>query len=140
MIKILFCEDDDLTRKLIRIILRDVPYMLFFASDGLEGLTFIEAERPDIVFTDLHMQGLDGNGLCAAIRGREDLAHLPVILMTGAESQDTLLVAEDSQDLFTDRLAKPFSPAALHGMVDRYLQIPSRAQGSLAFQHAVGHA
>jgi CheY-like chemotaxis protein len=131
MTKIVFCEDDDLTRKLIRIILRDTPYKLFFASDGLEGLALVERERPALVFTDMHMQGLDGTALCAAIKGQEQLAHIPIVLMTGAIMDSDSEYTHIEQGLFTSTLAKPFSPVSLHkkiecllGKVDQPPQYP----------------
>ncbi|HTX90071.1 MAG TPA: response regulator [Anaerolineales bacterium] len=128
MEKILFCDDDDINRKLIRIILRDQPYQLLFASDGQEGLEMVERERPALVFTDLHMTGLDGLELCAAIRAREYLAAIPVILMTGTFLGNGLNESTLGRSLFTASLVKPFSTGAIVDLIERCL---GRADGPI---------
>lgn len=87
MAKIIFCEDDDLIQELIQIILRDMPHECFFAFDGLSGLALVKQTRPNLVFTDFHMPGMDGLELRQRIRGIPGFTNLPVILMTGAAEE-----------------------------------------------------
>jgi CheY-like chemotaxis protein len=117
MAKIVFCEDDDLMRKLIGIVLRGTPHEIYFASDGLAGLALIERERPALVFTDHDMLGLNGFELCAALKAKPYLAHIPVILMSGAVLDE----AQIAQGSFTTSLAKPFRPGALRAKIDQFL-------------------
>jgi twitching motility two-component system response regulator PilG len=117
MAKIVFCEDDDILRKLIGIILRDSPHAIYFASDGLAGLALIERERPALVFTDQYMEKLDGFELCAALKAQAHLAQIPIVLMSGA----ILNEAQTAQFPFVARLVKPFSQTTLRALIDDLL-------------------
>ena len=121
MAKVVFCEDDDLTRKLIGLVLRGTPHVPFFAADGLEGLAVIERERPALVVTDLHMGGLDGPHLLAALRSRSDLAHIPVILMSGAVEGDVVRNVPSGPHVFAACMAKPFSAGVLRSLIEELL-------------------
>ena len=117
MAKVVFCEDDSLIQKMIRMMLRGTDHTLLFAADGEEGLALIERERPDVVFTDLWMPGIDGLELRRRLRAQAPLADIPVILVTGAADDARLATESDGT---TAVLAKPFTPVALREMVERY--------------------
>ena len=117
MSKIVVCEDDDLICKLVQIILRDLPHALYFASNGLDGLALIERERPGLIFTDQNMDGLDGFKLCAELKAREHLAHIPVILVSG----EALNEDQCANGPFAAVLRKPFHTNTLHTKVEELL-------------------
>ena len=56
------------------------------APDGQAALTLIESEHPDLVLTDLHMPGMNGLQLVAAVKDQFPL--IPVILMTAKGSEE----------------------------------------------------
>ncbi len=119
MAKIVFCEDSPVIQKLIGLALRATAHEVLLAADGTEGLALIERERPDLVFTDVAMPGLDGFQLVAAVKARPDLAHIPVVLMTATSYAEQL--AEGYRQGATGYLAKPFSTAALRAKIDELL-------------------
>ena len=58
------------------------------ARDGLEALDLARADRPDLILADMAMPGLDGLGLCAALREEPSLDSVPVVLLSdGAPPQ-----------------------------------------------------
>ena len=122
MAALVFCEDDALIRRMVSVMLRSTGHQIFFAADGREGLTLIERERPVAVFTDRWMPILDGLELCDALKARPEFAALPVILITAALEED------DQQDAYRRGIAavlkKPFTPADLRALVDRYAPTP----------------
>ena len=77
MAKILFCEDNLITQKLIRAALETTPHEIQFASNGSEGIKLIEQARPDIIFTDVHMDEMTGLELLSAVKARAELASIP---------------------------------------------------------------
>lgn len=92
MPKVLVVDDAAVDRKLVGGLLsKDSNLTIEFASDGLEALAKIEAERPAIVVTDLVMPGLNGLELVAKIVAQ--YPALPVILMTGKGSEETAVKA-----------------------------------------------
>ena len=114
-----FCEDDPVIQKLIRIATRGLPHVIHIASDGQSGLEIIERERPSIVFTDVSMPRLDGMQLLDIMRTRADLASIPVVLMTASVQRGE--IEEGLRHGASDVLAKPFGPAALRAKLEAVL-------------------
>lgn len=119
MAKIIFCEDSPVTQKLIRAILQSTPHEVYFASGGLEGLHLTASLRPDAVFTDVHMEEMTGLQLCAHIKAREELAHIPVVLMTA--SVQTAFLEEGYRNGASDHILKPFTPEELRAKVEKFV-------------------
>ena len=61
------------------------------ADNGQAAVNLVADQLPDIVLTDLNMPEMDGFELVAAIR--DDFPHIPVVLMTGEETEDLTAAA-----------------------------------------------
>ena len=57
-------------------------YHVRVAVDGVEALTQLRSEIPDLVITDVQMPRLDGFGLLEAMKADLKLARIPVIVVT----------------------------------------------------------
>ncbi|HKP87663.1 MAG TPA: response regulator [Blastocatellia bacterium] len=119
MAKIVFCEDNLVAQKLIRAALKPTSHELHFASNGSEGLKLVEQVRPNIIFTDVHMDEMTGLELLSAVKAREDLAHIPVVLMT-ASIQSSYL-EEGYRGGAADHILKPFTPDELLAKVEKHV-------------------
>lgn len=119
MASLVFCEDDESIRRLIRASLRRTPHAVHFAANGVEGLALVERLRPAAVFTDLLMPEMDGLRLCLELKARPHLAAIPRVVVTAITQRDDL--ADVHASGATAILLKPFSPAALREMVERVL-------------------
>lgn len=86
--KILLVEDDLTSRKLMELILSKEGYQVITASNGLEGLRKSRLELPDLLVLDVMLPGLDGFEICYRLRGDQDTAKLP-ILMLSAKGQES---------------------------------------------------
>ena len=105
--RILVVDDDaDMVTTCAQILTRH-GYACLTASAGSEAIAIMDAERPDLVVTDLHMPGIDG--LAVARHAREQVPPIPVVLITAWPSAHE---ARDGQRA-TVRLAKPFANADL---------------------------
>jgi two-component system, OmpR family, alkaline phosphatase synthesis response regulator PhoP len=118
MAKIVFCEDNLIAQKIIRAALEDTPHELRFASSGSEGLKLIEQSLPDMIFTDVHMDEMTGLELLSALKARDDLASIPVILMT-ASVQSSYLEEGYSKGA-ADHILKPFTVDDLRAKVEKF--------------------
>jgi CheY-like chemotaxis protein len=114
---ILLVDDDRDFLEQNRGVLAARGYRVTCFSDPQEALRAAEAERPDLVITDLMMKALDsGFTLARAIKAR--FPKVPVILVTAASSQrgfdfrprESEDLAAMNADAFFD---KPVAPAAL---------------------------
>ena len=82
MIKLLIVEDDtNLSFLIKRKLLKLGDYSIECAKDGKEGLLAINNFRPNIIVTDLEMEGMDGNQMIEQIRKKSN--DIPIIVLTG---------------------------------------------------------
>ena len=58
--KILIVDDSERMRQMIRSYIADISTEIVECEDGSEALDAYRKERPDIVFMDLKMSGMDG--------------------------------------------------------------------------------
>lgn len=61
---------------------------VFTAATGEEALTLAGVIRPDLVFADVSMPGLDGSELCRRLKRSALHADVPVVLLTGSDSAE----------------------------------------------------
>jgi two-component system chemotaxis sensor kinase CheA len=81
--------DDALTiRELQKSILQRAGYAVRLAADGIEALALLSQEPVDLVLTDVEMPRMDGFTLTERIRATQDIAHLPVIILTSRSSEE----------------------------------------------------
>jgi two-component system, NarL family, sensor histidine kinase EvgS len=101
------------------------------AEDGLLALEKFKANRYCLVLTDLHMPGLDGYQLTAAIRAHEraaDIPRTPIIALTAnvRSGEVERCLAADMDDY----LAKPVTIGQLTLKIERWLFRVGRAETS----------
>jgi two-component system LytT family response regulator len=82
------------------------------ARNGLEVLELVDRLRPDALFLDIRMPGLDGLGVVAEL----DPAHAPAVVFVTSFDQYAVQAFEAEA---VDYLLKPFDPARLGKAVDR---------------------
>jgi signal transduction histidine kinase len=80
------------------------------AYDAASGLEAVQEFRPDIVFLDIGMPGMDGYEACRRIRRQPSDRHVVVVAVTGwGQPQDRQRALEAG---FDAHLTKPVDPAA----------------------------
>lgn len=126
--KILLVDDEpDLLANCERL-LRPLGHGCLTAHTGLDAITLIDREAPDLVVSDLRLPGADG--LAVARHARAHVPPIPVLLIS-AEDSDTARIgaAEIGVSAF---LTKPFANAELRDAVRRLLgdAAPRSAGGS----------
>jgi two-component system cell cycle sensor histidine kinase/response regulator CckA len=114
---LLLVEDEPAVRELNELILRELGYQVLTASDGLEALRLHpEAQKVDLLITDIVMPNLGGHELARRLRSaKPDLK----ILFTSGHTGDKIAPATDVQG--TGFLQKPYRPDVLTTKVRRML-------------------
>lgn len=101
---ILIVDDDNSLRELVRINLEHEGYLVKQARNGVEGVTAVRDERPDLVVLDIHMPEMDGVEACAKIR---EFSQVPILMLTARfKSYDVVSGLDQGAD---DYLGKPFN-------------------------------
>ena len=115
--KILVVDDDQALLSLISFALRQAGYLALEASDGLQALTLVQAEQPDLVILDVNLPTLSGFDVLHQIRAD---SRTPVMLLTvrGAEEDEVRGLDLGADDYLT----KPFSPRTLLARVRALLR------------------
>ena len=117
---ILAADDHPINRKVIELIVAQVDADIAFAENGQEAIDAFKRGRFDLVLMDMQMPVLDGLSAVRAIRQLEIATgqpRTPIMVVTAnaqPESYEEALTA--GADGF---LLKPFSPAALLGLIDQ---------------------
>jgi CheY-like chemotaxis protein len=122
----LLLADDSVTiQRVIELTFADEDIRVVAVSDGNQAIARVEAEAPDIVLADVGMPGKTGYEVSSYIKHQPRLAHIPVLLLTGAfEPIDPQKAAEAGCD---GVLAKPFEPQLVIGRVKQLLSRPPGA-------------
>ena len=112
---ILYVEDNELNRKIVRDLLRGTSYRLIEAFDGEAGVTTALEQRPDLILMDVQLPKISGFDAIRRLWAEPATAGTPIIAITSfALSGDEQRAKEAGASAY---LAKPFSPFALLGMI-----------------------
>jgi CheY-like chemotaxis protein len=80
--------DDSLTiQRVVNLTFADEGIDVVSVGDGDAALRELADNRPDIVLVDVHMPGPSGYEICSLLRGVEETAKIPVILLVGSFEQ-----------------------------------------------------
>jgi CheY-like chemotaxis protein len=122
----LLLADDSVTiQRVIELTFADEDIDVVAVSDGDQAIARLDAMPPDIVLADVGMPGKSGYEVAAYVKQTPRLAHIPVVLLTGAfEPVDEAKAAAAGCD---GVLAKPFEPQLVIGRVRELLSRPRPA-------------
>ena len=117
---ILVAEDDNDVALLITQMLKNQGYRYHCAHNGRDAYEYIKENMPRLIITDIMMPEMDGLELIKAIRGNEDTAHLPIIVVSArTENNDRLAGFDAGAEVY---LGKPFIPDELLMMVRKLIE------------------
>ena len=119
--RILLVNGDASSRKLLSNILSEDGYEVIEGLDGQQALALARDEMPDLVLMDVELHGLSGRDVCRILKGNEDFACPPIILITPIE--DVQVVAKTSELSADDFLTKPVHPMELQARVRSMLRL-----------------
>ena len=123
MVTALIVDDDETVGDVVAAYLERAGIAVLRAADGIDALTTVATEHPDIVVLDLMLPGIDGLEVCRRLR--RSAPDLPIVMLTAlGEEDDRIHGLEVGAD---DYLTKPFSPREL---VLRVQSVLRRAGGA----------
>jgi CheY-like chemotaxis protein len=109
--KILLVDDSRTSLFMERMILRQGPYDLVFANDGVEGVEQAKTEFPDLILMDVVMPRMTGFEALRTLRSDASTRHIPVILVTTRGESEN--VEEGWEAGCSDYINKPINPEEL---------------------------
>jgi two-component system cell cycle response regulator DivK len=115
---VLYIEDNEFNRKIVRQLLARTSYRLVEAVDGEAGVARALEDRPDVVLMDVQLPKLSGLDATRALRADARTAQVPIIVVTSfALSGDDVKAMEAGASAY---LAKPYSPRELMALIRRF--------------------
>jgi two-component system LytT family response regulator len=113
-IRTIIVEDESIAREKLRLLLEseaDVE-IISECSNGQQGIATVRAQKPDLLFLDVHMPDLDGFEVLA----RSHRGDMPCVVFTTAFDKYALRAFEEHA---LDYLLKPFDQQRLHATMER---------------------
>ena len=116
---ILYVEDNEANRMIVRDLLKRTTYNLVEAHDGEAGLAKALEIRPDLILMDIQLPKMSGLEAIRRLRAEAATAATPIVAITSfALSGDELKAKEAGATAY---LAKPYSPFDLLKLVRQIL-------------------
>jgi CheY-like chemotaxis protein len=115
--RILIVDDDDLNLDVLIECLKDEPYELVQAHDGVEALDLLRHDRKgfDAMVLDRMMPGMNGLEVMSELKADEQFKWIPVVMQTSAASPSEICEGMEAGVFFY--LTKPFDQKVLIRMV-----------------------
>ncbi len=116
--RILIADDDTMMRALMADALGNDDYDLIEVDNGVDALTSITEQQPDMVLLDVRMPGMSGFEVCSEMRRLELHNNISIIMVTGLDDSESIEKA--FQLGATAFISKPFNAVTLPYQI-RYL-------------------
>ena len=81
--KILLADGDETFRKSLRTFIMGLGHEVYEAGTGPEALDKVSSLRPDLVFMDVRLPGMNGDEVTKQLKRNLSTRHIPVIINTG---------------------------------------------------------
>ena len=118
--RILVIEDQELNRKVVRIVLQSKGYTVVEATDAMEALACLEDAMPHLILMDIALPGQSGEDLTRRIKANLAWVEIPIIALTAAAmSGDKERILKAGCD---DYLSKPIDIKILIERVETHLR------------------
>jgi CheY-like chemotaxis protein len=134
---VLLVDDVDILIELEKTFFWRVEIELLVARNGQEALEIIKAQRPDLVFLDLHMPVMDGDECCRRVKNEQTLRSIPVVMLPHeGKEQDLLRCRKAGCD------AVIFKPINRHHFMETartFLHLKSRAAPRVKIKLAISY-
>lgn len=92
--RIIFIDDSEITREMIRAALVDVGHVVSVAENLLNFDQKLAEFNPDIILTDVNMPDIRGDEICKVLKTKYDTADIPIVLFSSKDTDELAELAE----------------------------------------------
>ncbi|MBF0181057.1 MAG: EAL domain-containing protein [Magnetococcales bacterium] len=108
-------DDDPVTRIMLCRFLEKLGYVAIGYVNGLAAIEALDLGLPDVVLMDAKMPVMDGFEACRRLKSRADARHIPVLMITGLNDDESVDLAYEIGA--ADFITKPIHWAILRNRV-----------------------
>jgi len=122
---ILLVDDDPDFVEAVKVIVEKAGYDVRVAYDGQEGIEAVKEKLPDLIVLDVMMPVMNGHEACAKLKGNQETAEIPIILLTAVADRVTTSTYTHRDMLESeadDYIPKPVEPNDLLELIRNWLK------------------
>jgi len=117
--RILIVDDSPTIVAMLRKFLQQNGYITLEAGDAEKGVEIARAERPDMIFLDIVLPGMNGFAALRLLRRDEHTRSIPIVMISGNEQATEQFYAQRIGA--DDFMKKPFSRSEVFVRIERLL-------------------
>jgi two-component system, chemotaxis family, response regulator PixH len=122
MKKVLVVEDSQSERELITLYLEQNNYQVIAANNAEDGMELAAKQQPDVIITDITMEGINGFEFCRLLKVYPDTEKIPVIACTARDRElDRMWGQKQGIDLY---ITKPYTQEELVNAIESVTSKP----------------
>jgi uncharacterized protein (TIGR02266 family) len=122
--KVLLVDDVQLFLEQEKTFFNRNDFELLLARNGNDALRLVREEKPELVFMDLYMPGMEGDRCCHIIKSDKELSCIPIIMVTAGVDEDDF--ERSWQAGCDDIITKPINRHYFMAIIRKYLPCPER--------------
>jgi DNA-binding response OmpR family regulator len=116
---ILIVDDKGSFRKIMSYMLQKEGYHVVDAPDGETAIKVAKEKRPDLIFMDIMMPGIDGVEACLRLRTDPETSSIPIIMLTAKGQREDVITAIKAGAI--DYIIKPCNKEIILSKLKKYI-------------------
>lgn len=124
---ILIADDLPAHLDLLEVILQRADCRLVRAEDGIGALRLAREEKPDLIYLDIEMPGINGGEVCRLLKADPERRQVPIVLVSSHGRREFAMKCGADQFL-----GKPVDEPTLLGTLEAFLRLQARGEKRLA--------
>lgn len=117
---VLVVESSYISQELMKAVLASDQRLVLTANDAVQALLITEVSSIDLVLLSMRLRGMDGCELARELKSRARTQHVPIVAVSGSDSQTDMIRAREAGVLWWVR--KPVNVATLRVIVASLLE------------------
>lgn len=116
--RVLIVDDFSTMRRILKNILRQLEFNnVVEAGDGMEAWEILNKDQIDFIVSDWNMPNMTGIELLRKVRGSEEFADLPFLMVTAESQQENIIEAVKAK--VSNYIVKPFTPETMKQKIEK---------------------
>ena len=116
--RVLVVDDFSTMRKIVKNILRQLGFTnIVEADDGSTAWEVLNKDNIDFIVSDWNMPNMSGIELLRKVRGSEEYADIPFLMVTAEAQQENIIEAVQAK--VSNYIVKPFTPETLGQKIEK---------------------